>query len=63
MTADSPVTLNLNGYTSLPPGKIAAVVTYLEMVERPAVAPLGKPDAWTLQRIDGDHRRYRALFR
>ncbi len=63
MTADSTVTLNLNGYTSLPPGKIATVVTYLEMMARPAVSPLSKPNTWTLQRIDGDHQRYRALFR
>jgi GNAT superfamily N-acetyltransferase len=63
MTADSAVTLNLDGYTSLPPGKIATVVTYLEMLGRPAIAPTRKPDTWTLQRIDGDHQRYRALFR
>ncbi len=63
MTADSAVTLNLDGYTSLPPGKIATVVTYLEMLGRPAIAPPPKPDTWTLQRIDGDHQRYRALFR
>lgn len=36
----SPMTLlNLDGYTDLPPGKIAAVVTYLEMTERPASSP------------------------
>lgn len=34
--------LNLDGYTDLPEGKIAAVVTYLEMRERPAGA-LGEP--------------------
>lgn len=57
------MTLNLDGYTSLPQGKIATIVTYLEMPERLAITPLGKPDAWSLQRIDHDHRRYRALFR
>ena len=31
--------LNLDGYTDLPAGKIAAVVTYLEMKERPAAPP------------------------
>lgn len=31
--------LNLDGYTDLPAGKIAAVVTYLEMPERPASPP------------------------
>lgn len=30
--------LNLDGYTDIPTGKIAAVVTYLEMRERPAAA-------------------------
>lgn len=30
--------LNLDGYTDIPAGKIAAVVTYLEMRERPASA-------------------------
>lgn len=34
--------LNLDGYTELPAGKIAAVVTYLEMPERPAT-PLAEP--------------------
>ncbi len=63
MTAESAVMLNLDGYTVLPPGKIATVVTYLEMLERPSAPPVRKPDAWTLQRIDEDHQRYRALFR
>ncbi|MDP2804174.1 MAG: GNAT family N-acetyltransferase [Phreatobacter sp.] len=47
--------LNLDGYTPLPAGKIAAVVTYLEMATRPAEAiaeplplrPVARPDlAW-----------------
>ena len=63
MTAEPAATLNLNGYTDLPPGKIAAVVTYLEMRRPPALSPFRKPDHWSLQRIDQDHARYRALFR
>ena len=63
MTAEPAAALNLNGYTDLPPGKIAAVVTYLEMRRRPALSPVRKPENWSLQRIDQDHRRYRALFR
>jgi GNAT superfamily N-acetyltransferase len=63
MTAETAVTLNLDGYTSLPPGKIATVVTYLEMLERPPAALVQKPDRWTLQRIDENHGRYRTLFR
>jgi GNAT superfamily N-acetyltransferase len=40
-----------NGYSDVTAGKIAAVVTHLEMTERPALRPdpLG---AWTLRRVD-----------
>jgi GNAT superfamily N-acetyltransferase len=57
------VTLNLDGYTDLPPGKIATVVTYLEMREKPPVSEIRVPENWSLQRIDTDHQRYRTLFR
>lgn len=63
MTTEPAAALNLNGYTDLPPGKIASVVTYLEMRKPPAPSPSRKPDGWSLQRIDQDHRRYRALFK
>jgi GNAT superfamily N-acetyltransferase len=59
----SAVALNLDGFTDLPPGKIATVVTYLEMRERPPASKVQAPKAWTLQRIDTDHQRYRTLFR
>ena len=49
--------LNLDGYTDLPPGKIATIVTYLEMREPPACLPIRQPEDWTLQRIDQDRRR------
>lgn len=62
MTARRPV-LNLNGYTDLPMGKIAAVVTYLEMTTRPRLKTRPRDPAWTLERIDGDLPRYRAVFR
>ena len=54
--------LSAEGYTELPPGKIAAVVTFLEMREPPArpVRPAG-PFGLTL--IGDDIERYRALFR
>lgn len=55
--------LNLSGYTDLPPGKIASIVTYLEMREAPALSPSPVPDGWSLQRLTGDRDRYRALFR
>lgn len=55
--------LDLDGYTTLPDGKVAAIVTYLEMTERatwrlpaPAGADLGAAGRPGLD-------RYRALFR
>lgn len=59
--ADAPL-LNLNGYTDLPPGKIATVVTYLEMRKEPPTKPVASPD-WRLERLGPDLDRYRALFR
>jgi GNAT superfamily N-acetyltransferase len=40
-----------DGYSDVPAGKVAAVVTHLEMTERPAIAndPVG---AWTLRRVE-----------
>ena len=51
------------GLTPVPPGHVAAVVTYLEMTERPA--SLAVPDSpLRLERWDPvDLDRYRALFR
>lgn len=63
MTAKTPLALNLDGYTDLPAGKIAAVVTYLEMRERPRLPRLRKPEGWSLHRLNPDRDRYRALFR
>jgi GNAT superfamily N-acetyltransferase len=40
-----------DGYSDVPAGKIAAVVTHLEMTERPALAPDPK-GAWTLRRVE-----------
>jgi ribosomal protein S18 acetylase RimI-like enzyme len=63
MTAKHPPALDLDGYTRLPPGKIAAVVTYLEMRERPRLPRLPRPEGWSLHRVNRDRDRYRALFR
>ncbi|MEE1655727.1 GNAT family N-acetyltransferase [Microvirga sp. CF3062] len=63
MTSASAVALNLDGYTDLPPGKIATIVTYLEMQKPPDLLSIRKPAGWTLQRIDHDRPRYRSLFR
>ena len=40
-----------DGYSDVPAGKIAAVVTHLEMTERPALR-LDPPGAWTLRRVE-----------
>jgi len=40
-----------DGYSDVPAGKIAAVVTHLEMTERPALRP-DPPGAWTLRRAE-----------
>lgn len=50
------------GFTELPPGKIAAVATYLEMFAPPAaLRPVPAP-RFGLEPIAGDIARYRALF-
>jgi GNAT superfamily N-acetyltransferase len=63
MATQPPAALNLDGYTDLPPGKIATVVTYLEMRERPPLPDVPQPEGWSLQRLNSDRVRYRALFR
>ena len=40
-----------DGYSDVPAGKIAAVVTHLEMTERPALAP-DPAGAWRLRRVE-----------
>lgn len=49
------------GYTPLGPGKLAAVVTYLEMTAPPASAPPA-PAGWRLDPIGADLPRYRRLY-
>src|SRR4051812_27602520 len=52
-----------DGYSDVPAGKIAAVVTHLEMTARPAIAvdPLG---AWSLRKVERpDLAWYRDLYR
>lgn len=55
--------LNLDGYTDLPPGKIAAIVTYLEMRSPPPASPASNPDGFSLQPLNEDRDRYRTLYR
>ena len=59
----TPPVLNLNGYTDLPPGKVASVVTYLEMRERPAPPRTPYPEGLSLHSLAGTPGRYRDLFR
>jgi len=40
-----------DGYSDVPAGKIAAIVTHLEMTARPPLRP-DLPEAWTLRRVD-----------
>ena len=57
-----------DGYSDVPPGKIAAVVTYLELRERPAGATRSLPAGFSLEHLSSagrppDLAAYRALFR
>ncbi|MBS9478442.1 GNAT family N-acetyltransferase [Ancylobacter radicis] len=57
-------TLNLDGYTPLPPGKLAAVVTFLEMTEPPALLPEPPGHDFTFAPVtDPQPDWYRDLFR
>jgi len=52
-----------DGYSDVSPGKIAAVVTHLEMTERPA-SPPDPSGQWTLRRVEApDLAWYRDLYR
>jgi GNAT superfamily N-acetyltransferase len=52
-----------DGYSDVPAGKIAAVVTHLEMTERPALPP-APPAPWTLRHVERpDLAWYRDLYR
>lgn len=51
-----------NGYHNLPPGKLASVVTYVEMTERPDWIDTRYPGALSIFPT-GDLQAYRALFR
>lgn len=52
------------GYSDIPAGHIASVVTCLEMRQKPDIAPRALPEGFTLERYTGDSLdQYRALFR
>ncbi|MCB1486146.1 MAG: GNAT family N-acetyltransferase [Bauldia sp.] len=46
------IPLKLDGYTDLPPGKIANVVTYLELTERPAPTPPADTGGYDIHKVD-----------
>jgi ribosomal protein S18 acetylase RimI-like enzyme len=54
--------LNLDGYTDLPPGKIAAIVTFLEMRRPPPAQARVRADL-SLEPLAGALERYRVLYR
>lgn len=59
------LTVSLTGITDLPPGKIAAIVTSLEMLAAPALRP-DPPgtEGFSLEPIErGDAARYLAIYR
>ncbi|MBI3209629.1 MAG: GNAT family N-acetyltransferase [Candidatus Solibacter usitatus] len=53
-----------DGYHDLPEGRVAAVVTYLEMRSRPPVRPVPAVEAVAIRRVEKpDVNSYRDLFR
>jgi GNAT superfamily N-acetyltransferase len=62
MPSPIPITLNLDGYTDIPAGKVVSVVTYLEMQEPPAGAGQTTMGGASLERLNGDLARYRSLY-
>ena len=53
-----------DGYTDLPAGKLANVVTYLEMRTRPALAPTPTKSGYVIRQVtNADLDWYRGLYR
>ncbi len=63
-TMNDSLTVSLRGVTDLPPGKIAAIVTSLEMLAPPPARrdPPGTA-GFSLQPLEGDVARYLAIYR
>ncbi len=57
------IQLDLNGYTDLPDGKVATVVTHLEMLEKPALKLIDRPDLMLERAWEVDSAAYRSLFK
>ena len=53
-----------NGFFDIPQGKVAAVVTYLQMFQRPPARPGSSEESWSLQMADfSGLEDYRLFFR
>ena len=53
-----------DGYSDVPKGKTASVVTHLEMLARPTLRPERSEVSWALRKVDvTDLEWYRSLFR
>jgi GNAT superfamily N-acetyltransferase len=53
-----------DGYLDLPPGKLASVVTYLEMTAPPPARPITELGGLSIERLGpGDEERYRQVYR
>jgi len=53
-----------DGYLDLPPGKLASVVTYLEMTAPPPARPVTELSGLSIERLGpGDEERYRQVYR
>ena len=51
------------GFYDVPPGKVATVVTHLEMLEQAPLRAVPTPDAWRLRRVENPRPDwYRPLF-
>ena len=60
----SPTQLNLDGYTDVPAGHVASIVTYLEMPQPPRLEPAPELAGAALARLTGrDEPRYAAIYR
>jgi len=57
------ISLALDGYTDLPPGKIANIVTYLEMCAAPDIPRAVRSDLFVRQLASPGLDWYRALYR
>ena len=64
-TKPKPIAMDIpDGYSDVPAGKIATVVTHLELLQRPSLRPEHPQDSWILRKTDWpDLDQYRALFR